>query len=482
LRVANVNPTSVVTYTDRVLYSAIGIFILLYFAYATVGGATFVDASSNYGHPWWRWLVGPLVALAVIAYDRAVVGRVAINYDNLDSEDPDDLLKKRTFGLYVGRALLALLVAVIVTEPLMLDRYRGEIDAYLNQVQNGQAENAQSVGAIKGYEAEKKKLGEQDAADDAAVDKLHKLAADKRAEAQKLYQQALDDSDGDGVTHKPGCPPGGYCDTLVQRSRALQKEAAGLDDQAAKLRASQQAGRDGRDTRRDELDKLIAGETQANLKAIKENAGFGARTKAMWHLVSSDFAGVGIFYLGTALLLIALDCAAIGLKLVSRGNAYERAEARVGRRRELEETVLHRHELRAAKAAADAYADATAAIVSEGIQAAADERRLRDTAAIHARSRLREAVNVSMRVDEESTGGGRRWFGAFRQRRPSRAESSGHSPWPTEEQPAPARDGYGRADADGHGGVDADRYGGVDADGYGPTSGGSDATTRRWSF
>ena len=48
LRVANVNPDSVTTHTDRVLYSAIGMFVLLYFVYATIGGAAFIDAGSNY--------------------------------------------------------------------------------------------------------------------------------------------------------------------------------------------------------------------------------------------------------------------------------------------------------------------------------------------------------------------------------------------------------------------------------------------------
>src|SRR3954451_7978293 len=39
LRIANVNPASVSSHSDRVLYGAVGVFILLYFVYATVGGA-----------------------------------------------------------------------------------------------------------------------------------------------------------------------------------------------------------------------------------------------------------------------------------------------------------------------------------------------------------------------------------------------------------------------------------------------------------
>ena len=148
LRIANVNPDNVTTHSDRALYSSIGVFILLYFAYATVGGAAFVDASANYTHPWWQWLVGPLVATGVVAYDRAVVGRVSISYERLDSADPHHLLSRPTFSLYAGRIALALLFAVIITEPLMLARYQGEIDNRLNDVHNQQISVVEVSGAI----------------------------------------------------------------------------------------------------------------------------------------------------------------------------------------------------------------------------------------------------------------------------------------------------------------------------------------------
>ncbi|GIM91239.1 hypothetical protein Ato02nite_030320 [Paractinoplanes toevensis] len=148
LRVANVNPESVITHTDRVLYSAVGVFILLYFVYATVGGAAFIDASSNYQQPWYRWLVGPMIAAGVVAYDRAVVGRVGISYDKLESTDPHEFLRKPTAGLYIGRLGLALLFAVLITEPLMLARYQGEIDARLNEVHNQQLTRIDTDGVI----------------------------------------------------------------------------------------------------------------------------------------------------------------------------------------------------------------------------------------------------------------------------------------------------------------------------------------------
>jgi hypothetical protein len=388
LRVANVNPDSVTTHTDRVLYSAIGVFILLYFGYATVGGAAFVDASANYTHPWWQWLVGPLVATGVVAYDRAVVGRVAINYDNLDSPDPRHLLKRPTLGLYAGRIGLALLFAVLITEPLMLARYRGEIDARLNEVHNQQISALSTGGAIAAYDARIAELKKLTATEDAAVAALNTRAAEKRRDARTLYRQAIADSAGDGVSRRSGCPDGGYCDTLVRRSRALDDQAAALDTQAADLQAAQRTGRAARAAEEADLTRMIAEQRSRNADAVRADAGFGARTKAMAHLVTSDFWGIGVFYLGIALLLVALDCAAVGLKFASRGNAYERAEARTARHREHEAVIAYERGV----ADARTYGEATARVVAGGIDAATRDEQLSRVATDRARRVLHTAL------------------------------------------------------------------------------------------
>ncbi|WP_067508283.1 DUF4407 domain-containing protein [Actinoplanes sp. TFC3] len=388
LRIANVNPDSVTTHSDRVLYASIGAFILLYFVYGTAGGAAFVDASANYTHPWWMWLVGPLVAIGVIAYDRAVVGRVAINYDRLDSADPDDLLRHPTLGLYLGRLCLALLFAVIITEPLMLARYQGEINARLNEVHNAQISEIEQGGAIATYDARLQELKKQAAADDSAVQALNTRAAEKRSDARKLYQQALADSEGDGVSRKAGCPAGGFCDTLVKRSRALDDQAARLDQQAAALQTTQQPARTSRQAEEADLTTKISEQRTANADAIRADAGFGARTKAMWYLVSSDFWGIGVFYIGIALLLVALDCAAVGLKIVSHGNAYERTEARIARRREHEAAIGYEQGLRDARR----YAEATSRVMAESIGKASRDEELADIAMDRARTKLYKSV------------------------------------------------------------------------------------------
>src|SRR4051794_34421427 len=393
LRVANVNPDSVTTHTDRVLYCAIGMFVLLYFVYATIGGAAFVDASSNYSHPWYRWLVGPLVAAGVVAYDRAVVGRVSISYEKLDSPDPKEFLRRPTIGLYAGRLCLALLFAVLITEPLMLARYQGEIDARLNEVHNQQLSAIDQGGVIATYTARLDELKQETAADDAAVRQLNTRAAQKRHDARSLYQQALADSRGNGVTHSGGCPPGGYCYNLVQRSRGLDDQAATLDRQAGQLLYTQRASRSARAAEQSQLTRQVSDQRLANAAAVKADAGFGARTAAMWYLVTADFWGVGVFYLGITLLLVALDCAAVGLKFVSRGNAYERNEARVARRREHEAALLHEREIHDARS----YGAAMAKVVAEGIAAAAaDERVVRESA-----ERAGEVLRASVTVPDE---------------------------------------------------------------------------------
>jgi Domain of unknown function (DUF4407) len=388
LRVANVNPDSVTTHSDRVLYSAIGVFILLYFVYATVGGAAFVDASANYTHPWWQWLVGPLVATGVVAYDRAVVGRVAVDYQNLDSADPRHLLKRPTIALYAGRLGLALLFAVIITEPLMLARYRGEIDARLNEVHNEQISAMSAGGAIAAYGNRLAELKRVTAEEDRAVRVLNARAAEKRRDARTLYRQAISDSAGDGVTRRPGCPAGGYCDSLVQRSRALDDQAAQLDTQAADLHQTQRAGRLARAGEETDLTRAIAEQRATNTAAIRADAGFGARTKAMTHLATSDFWGIGLFYLGVALLLVALDCAAVGLKFVSHGNGYERTEARAARSREHEAAIAYERGVEDART----YGEATARVIADGIDAAAHDDRLTLAAAERARTVLHTAA------------------------------------------------------------------------------------------
>ncbi len=388
LRVANVNPASVTTHTDRVLYSAIGVFILLYFAYATVGGAAFIDASSNYADPWYRWLVGPMVAAGVVAYDRAVVGRVAISYDELDSTDPREFLRRPTIGLYAGRLGLALLFALLITEPLMLARYRGEIDARLNEVHNQQLSRIDTKGVVGTYTTRLAELKRETAADDAAVRDLTDRAAQKRTDARTLYRQAVDDSVGSGVSRSAGCPPGGYCHELVQRSRTLDDEATALDVQAARLLDTQRSARQARADEQAQLTEQIGEQRRANTVAINADAGFGARTAAMWHLVKSDFWGVGVFYLGITLLLVALDCAAVGLKFVSRGNAYERNEARIARRREHEAALIHEREIHDART----YGEAMAQVVFDGIQAATRDEHVARASLERASEVLRAAV------------------------------------------------------------------------------------------
>ncbi|MEV6298262.1 DUF4407 domain-containing protein [Actinoplanes sp. NPDC051861] len=390
LRVANVNPRSVSTHSDRVLYRSVGVFILLYFVYATVGGAAFIDASTGYAHPWYQWVVGPLVAMGVVAYDRAVVGRVAISYDRLDSADPRHLLRRPTLGLYLGRLGLALLFAVVITEPLMLARYRGEIDARLAAVQSAQLDALDSGGAVALYRARLAELRREAGADDDAVRSLTDRASSKRDDARLLYRQALADSEGSGVTHSPGCPRGGYCYNLVQRSRLLDGEAAALDRQATALHDQQGAARSARAAEQARLGEQIGAARAQNASVVRADAGFGARTAAMWHLVTADFWGVGLFYLGIALLLVALDCAAIGLKFVSRGNMYERHEARIARLREHEAYLIHEREIHDART----YGDATAKVIADGIEAASHDGRLTRTATERARAVLTHAVVV----------------------------------------------------------------------------------------
>jgi hypothetical protein len=193
------------------------------------------------------------------------------------------------------------------------------------------------------------------------------------------------------VSRKSGCPSGGYCDTLVKRSRGLDDEAAKLDAQAARLQEGQRPARTARAAEEADLTGKIAEQRTANATAIRADAGFGARTKAMWYLVTTDFWGIGAFYIGVALLLVALDCAAVGLKLVSHGNAYERTEARQAREHEHKAAVGYEQGLKDVRR----YAEATSRVMAEGIGKASRDAQLADMAIERARAHLYDTVASS---------------------------------------------------------------------------------------
>jgi hypothetical protein len=108
----------------------------------------------------------------------------------------------------------------------------------------------------------------------------------------------------------------------------------------------------------------------------------------MWHLMACDFWGIGVSYLGIALLLVALDCAAVGLKFLSHGNAYERAEAREARGLEHEAVIGYEQSLKDVRR----YAEATSRVMAEGIGKASRDEQLNDVAIERARTRLYDTV------------------------------------------------------------------------------------------
>src|SRR6185295_12974151 len=78
----------------------------------------------------------------------------------------------------------------------------------------------------------------------------------------------------------------------------------------------------------------------------------------------------------------------VGLKFVSRGNAYERNEARIARRREHEAALLHEREIQDART----YGAAMARLVAEGIEVASHDELVARESAARASAILRSSV------------------------------------------------------------------------------------------
>ena len=334
LRIANVNPQSVLTNSDEVLYCAIGCFICLYVPYAVLGGAEFIKASNGGKGVWWQWLVGLVIAFAVITFDRAIVGRVTANYSNLSVDDENNLVRKPKRGVYIARAGFAVLMAVVITEPIMIARYGREIQQRIAQVANTNVTNVATKGAVPTLTTQLSKLQAQDAAATGAVNALSNQANADNTQGQQLHQQALADGGGRGISGLSGCPKNGECWTLEQESQRAYAAATAAQNQATALQASQAPEATARAAQEKAIESQIKNIQGSGVVAATQDDGFGAQSSAMWYLAVHDFWGIGLFYFSTALLLLALDCAAILLKLTSFNNGYERAEAR--RSREIE--------------------------------------------------------------------------------------------------------------------------------------------------
>jgi Domain of unknown function (DUF4407) len=289
-------------------------------------------ANGGSGHITGVMLLGAVcVTGVIIGFDALIISHVAVNVNDLeDSEAPP--IGKLSRAMIALRLVIAIVMVGVFTIPTLLFFFQRETTADLAS-QNQQAIASYIAhGPPAQIQAEINKLTAQETSDPNAVLALENRASALDKASASDYQLALQDSAGHGLTHLTGCPVGGYCWSLQQKSAQEASEAKSLRQQAETLQATQKAQLSNDAAEVTTLTQRRNSDVQSFSQAQNNNTGLGERTKSLVSLAVHDPFGIGLSAAIILAVAILLELAVLGIKVAaSRNSEYELSVAREAR-------------------------------------------------------------------------------------------------------------------------------------------------------
>jgi hypothetical protein len=278
-------------------------------------------------------MIGALcVTGVIIGFDALIISHVAVNTADLDDSEapPTGTLSRAMIAL---RLVIAIIMVGVFTIPTLLFFFQRETTADLAG-QNQQAiANYVAHGPPVEMQAQINKLTAQETSDPGSVLALENKASALDTASSSDYQLALKDSQGQGLTHQAGCPYGGDCWALQQKSAQESSEASALRKQAQTLQGSQKAQLASDAAEINTLTARRNADLQSFTQAQTANTGLGARTKSLASLAAHDPFGIGLAAAIVLAVATLLELAVLGIKITaSRNSEYELAVAREARR------------------------------------------------------------------------------------------------------------------------------------------------------
>jgi hypothetical protein len=278
-------------------------------------------------------LIGAVcVTGVIIGFDALIISYVAVNHNDLDDSEapPVGKLSKAMIAL---RLVIAVVMVGVFTIPTMLFFFQRETTADLAAQNQRAIASYVAHGPPAQIQTQINKLTNQEMSDPNSVLALENKASALDQASASDYQLALQDSAGNGLTHLTGCPPGGYCASLQQKSLEEASEAKTLIQQANALQASQKAQLTNDAAEVTALTQKRNSEVQSFSEAQGNNTGLGARTKSLVSLAVHDPFGIGLAALIILAVATLLELAVLGIKIsASRNSEYELSVAREARR------------------------------------------------------------------------------------------------------------------------------------------------------
>lgn len=330
---------------------------------------------------WWMVIGAFCVTGVIIGFDALIISYVAVNTKDLDDPEapPIGKLSKAMIAL---RLVIAVVMVGVFTIPTLLFFFQRETTADLAAQNQAAIASYIAHGPPAQLQAQINQLTGQESSDPNSVLALENKASTLDQESASDYQLALKDSQGQGVTHLTGCPVGGTCWALEQKSQQEEAEAKSLRQQAASLQAGQKSQLSSDAAQVATLTQRRNSDIQSFSEAQSNNTGLGERTKSLVSLIGRDPYGIGLAAAIILAVATLLELAVLGIKITaSRNSEYELSVAREARRAMKTESEL------------DSAADAIAGEAMASVRIDAD---LRDEVFRNRRSQLQRMLLARM--------------------------------------------------------------------------------------
>lgn len=306
---------------ERKMYGAIGIALMLYFVYICLGSAAVAwQATESIPAALAGFLViGPLVGVVLVNFDRTIVATHSPNLKNLEDGDTPNPIKK-TWGFWLGmvvRVFIALVAAFIIGEALNVQIHAGDVTKQLAEERRStiaqadgkiDVDNAQAIAALK-----------------SAVSTAEQARDEVRDAGDGYLNLAKQESAGEGATRRPTCGP--KCQEYQRLEGAARQRWQVEQDQLNTAVTNAKTAVTNKEN------EIVALKAEAEKKITAEVAGPLARSHALIRKAMTDPL-MAAKYIGLIILFIAIELTAIIIKLLTMGSGYERDMARRRRRQE----------------------------------------------------------------------------------------------------------------------------------------------------
>jgi serine/threonine protein kinase len=346
LGIANVERRDITQHTDRVRYTAIGLFMVLFSLYAFGGWLAFLSSAGIGELGRYGWVISVCGALlgagATLAFDRVLVGttKPALDYNRAPDEDSDapeldrdlapplegveaerggggpaplpSIVARPSAWPILARLLIAIVIGAFTTQAIDLMLFGDDINQ--QRASEQVAAKQGDLNALRGQHQKEVRAH---------------VAATKAAEAKKreAIQRQLDAMHATGnVCHKtlPDSNEPSRCWSAAAAEREARKEleALGRDDPANPRTPSGKKFVTAQGELVTAIDKLRTDHSHAKAAG----SGPADETKALLLFVWKNPAAMPLY--GAVLILaLLLDLAAILLKVTGFDSVYERRQA-----------------------------------------------------------------------------------------------------------------------------------------------------------